>query len=236
MEDFHKKKVFWLYQFWFLVYNSSWESVMTNYIKNLAGVSIIILFLTACPAEAPRRAELTLAKVASRIPLTLPTNNLPDENAEYGIVTDMDGDGLDELVLVYFEGSSEKIDHYVIALFVQKGNEWIRSDYLDSKDPKLPSFFAETTPDLPPRLDLVPVWFEKIPPRGEGWTGESLNLWKGIPLKALPFAELDGKKGNEVIIPMTGFDAWYLLVLSKDGGYFKILEDVKGMTLKGSIN
>lgn len=201
-------------------------------------VVLITWLLIACPSDTPnQRAPLTLEKVPARLAVTTPVSGLPDANAEYGIVTDMDGDGVDEWVLVYFAGTTEIIDRYAIVLFERKGDEWVRTDYLDSSDPALPKFFTETTPDLPPRPDIVPEWLSQLPTRrGQGWTGEALDLWNSKPQVALPILNLDGQPGNEVIVPLTGLQEWRLLVLAKRQGRLVILDQVDGLTLQGVVN
>lgn len=182
------------------------------------------------------RGPLSLEKVPQRLDIVQPVTTLPDDKAEYGIITDLDGDGVDEWVLVYFAGTDEVIDHYAIVLYEKKGNSWVLTDWLDSKDPNLPKYFLEATPDLPASVDIVPEWLAKLPsPRGMGWTGESLNLWLNSPKVALPIANLDGRAGNEVIIPLTGFNEWRLLVLTKVDGRLQILDKVEGIELKGEV-
>ncbi len=210
---------------------------MKRYILWMINVGLVIAVLLSCGQTVEvRRDPLSLKKVPGRLVGVTPVTELPDLAAEYGIITDMDGDGYDEWVLVFFAGTDEVIDHYAITLYEKKGNEWILTDWLDSKDPALPKFFTETTPDLPASVDIIPEWLAKLPaPRGQGWTGEALNLWENRPRVALPIANLDGRAGNEVIVPLTGFNEWRLLVLTKVDGRLQILDKVEGLELQGEV-
>lgn len=94
---------------------------MKSYNLSLIPLGLVIVALFSCGQTVEvRREPLSLTKVPGRLVGTLPVTSLPDPAAEYGIITDMDGDGFDEWVLVFFAGTDEVIDHYAVTLFEKR--------------------------------------------------------------------------------------------------------------------
>jgi|GEM_PF-4176065 len=202
--------------------------------KNYVVLFFVLLAFVACDQRITR-SELKLGPV--ELPQTADgAGGIPDPSAEYGILADMDGDGVEEWVLVFFEGTQEIIDHYAIVLYTKKDGGYVRSDWLDSLDPLMPAYFKELTPDLPPNPENLPESLKYFPyPRGQDWKGGALNLWNANPASALPLAQVDKKPGFEVLIPMTGFDQWRITFLSLSKGQLQIIGDVEGLEFSGEF-
>lgn len=220
-----------------VVYNRNEEDKMIRRCLFVTSfLSVIVSLFVSCAPPGDRPA-LTLPRVPESFPVVEPIRGLPDPGATYGIIVDMDGDGKEEWLLVYFAGTSEDIDTYALVLYSKESDRWVRKDYLLSTDPALPEYFRTAMPDLPPKVEFKPDWIANLPaPRGEGWTGSAAELWKHDPVVCLPFAEVDGTPGMEVLVPLTGFKEWTIAVVALRAGRLELLEDVTSFVRRGIVD